>query len=436
VFDYYLRFVNFEESARRTIREYRLDRMNRLLSFFGNPHRSLRTIHIAGSKGKGSTALFIARALQQLGHTTGLYASPHVSSYKERISLAGDFFPDDAYLRSGNTVAEAIPEFALREREGSALPTTFELLTLTAFLLFRDEGCDWAVIETGIGGRLDATNVITPEASVITPVELEHTDLLGDTIEEIAGEKAGIIKEGVPVFVGYQRENAAERFRQSARDRSSPLYELAAECRRMDVTLFRDRTSVELEWRSGGQEHFHTRMLGNVQAENAALALLVLRTLLKPDAEQLEAVRSAFAETRMPGRMELIADEPPLICDGAHTVASVGRLLDSIETMYPETAPVVIFGAVLGKNWEGMAALLAERCRAVVVSKPGTFKQSDPEALWRICRDTGVRTVLEEEPEAALRTARSLAPHGEPILVTGSFYMAAEIRNAVERHET
>ncbi len=435
VFDYFTRFVNFEESTRRTIREYRLDRMRRLLAFFGHPEQSLRCIHIAGSKGKGSTALFIARGLEAMGYTTGLYTSPHVSSFKERFSRAGAFFPETAYLRVGTRIASAISEFALQETEGSALPTTFELLTLTAFLLFRDQDCEWAVVETGIGGRLDATNVILPEAAVITPIELEHTDLLGESIEEIAEEKAGILKPNVPAFIGYQCSTAAATLHSAAHLQGSPVYALSEQCSGMTISLEKDYTEVELQWDAESAERFHTPMLGDVQAENAALALLTLRTLLKPSEEQMEAVTSAFAHTRMPGRMELIAKHPPLICDGAHTVASLRRLLNSVGRMYPASAPVAIFGAVLGKNWSGMAALCARRCEAVVVSTPGHFKESDPQELARICREAGALTYLETEPEKALDKARSLAGDDQPILVTGSFYMAAEIRRLVERRE-
>jgi dihydrofolate synthase/folylpolyglutamate synthase len=435
VFEYYLRFVNFEESKRRTIREYRLDRMRRLLAFFGNPEQELRTIHLAGSKGKGSTALFLARGLEALGRRTGLYTSPHVSSYQERITLAGRFFPEETYIRAGSKVAAAIPAFSLREEEGSALPTTFELITLTAFLTFVEEECEWAVIETGIGGRLDATNVIIPEASVITPIELEHTELLGNTIEEIAGEKAGIIKEEVPVFLGYQQEEAARRLRTAAREKSAPLQELSGECMELQARLRPEGTEAELHWRDGTEDRFRTPMLGEVQAENAALALLVLRSLLNPAGTAMERMREAFSSCRLAGRMELIATSPPLICDGAHTVSSLRRLLDAMERIYPGRQPVVIFGAVLGKDWEGMAALLAERCRTAVVSTPGNFKQSDPEELHRICRAVGLHSLLRSEPADALREARRIAETEQPVLATGSFYMVAEIRSLVEEHE-
>jgi dihydrofolate synthase/folylpolyglutamate synthase len=435
MFAFYQRFVNFEDSTRRTIREYRLDRMRRLLDSFGSPERRLRLIHLAGSKGKGSTALFIARGLEALGYQPGLYTSPHVGDFRERISLAGRFFSDESYLRAGNRVAAALPELRFDEREGSELPTTFELLTLTAFLIFAEEGCNWGVIETGIGGRLDATNVITPEAAVITPVELEHTDLLGSTIREIAGEKAGIIKEGVPVFTGRQQQEAAERFRETAELRGSPLRELSRETADLRVTLNPRNTEVRVRWRDAAEDHFRTPMLGEVQGENAALALLVLRALFTPGDEELEGVYTAFAGTRLPGRMEAIAAAPPLICDGAHTVASLRRLLESLQHIYPARRPVVIFGAVLGKDWEGMARVLSEAASAVLISTPGTFKQSDPAALHRICLEAGIAAELRPSPEEALEEARRLAEEEQPILVTGSFYMAAEIRRIVERKE-
>lgn len=189
-------FTNLEKKTDRyNTRTYRLDRMQAIMKALGNPQDSYRSIHVAGSKGKGSTASYIASGLEAAGFVTGLYMSPHVSDYRERFTLCGRFVSDDILVSTGNILAKGLEDFHFNDSMGETQPTTFELYTAFAFLLFKQIGCQWAVIETGLGGRLDATNIIQPEASVLTPIELEHTDILGDTIAKIATEKSKIIKK-------------------------------------------------------------------------------------------------------------------------------------------------------------------------------------------------------------------------------------------------
>ncbi|RKX83233.1 MAG: bifunctional folylpolyglutamate synthase/dihydrofolate synthase, partial [Spirochaetes bacterium] len=208
-FAYIDSFTNFEMGITpEKKRLYRLDRMRNLLALFNNPQNSFKSIHIAGTKGKGSTAALLANVLTAAGKKTGLFMSPHVSSPLERISVPGWPLNENLFTETVNDIKQKID--TIRENEeanvlfGLSAPTTFELLVLTAFLYFQKYECGYAVIETGIGGRLDATNIIQPDACIITPIDLEHTDILGTTIEEIAAEKAGIIKKGVPIFCGFQ----------------------------------------------------------------------------------------------------------------------------------------------------------------------------------------------------------------------------------------
>lgn len=499
-FAYLESFTNLERGGGHSVRSYRLDRMHALLDHFGNPDRAFRTIHLAGSKGKGSTATFLASILEEAGRTTGLYTSPHVSDYRERITLAGHFFPETLYVEMVNTIAAHIAELDEDALPGRGQPTTFELLTLLGFLAFREWGCEWAVIETGIGGRLDATNVIRPEMCLLTPVELEHTELLGTTLRAIAGEKAGIIKEGVPVFASYQAPEVRDVFAATAALRHAPIRFLADEIDAIDARFDFESTETTLRWRDGRSETFHLSMPGDVQAENAALALLAIRPLRsrtgdappppssgaatppraasaagaaarsavsgssKPGSRHLppaetaapsleapaegatdaapasrtdrptlseEAIRAGLAAARLPGRMEVIRTADHLVVlDGAHTPVSTSRLLGSFRKLFPDPA-ILIFGSVLGKDPEGMAAALAASFRSILISTPGTFKSSDPEAVHAIFRRHNPETILVPAPKDALSQAIRLARSGTdalPILVTGSFYMVSEIR--------
>lgn len=459
LFAYFGSFVNFEQRQRQTIREYRLDRMQQLLEFFGNPHRSLKIIHIAGSKGKGSTAIYLARGLDALGFKTGLYSSPHIADYRERITLAGRYFEDQLYMKVGTRIQAALPEFTHTVLAGEADPTAFELFTLYAFLLFAEADCSYAVIETGIGGRLDATNVVSPQASVLTSIELEHTDILGNSLEQIAAEKAGIIKPGAPVFVSRQPENVLEVFRRHAARAESRLYYFPDYPAAFSATVDGAGTHLYLQWRGPAEPviQLDLAMQGEVQAENAGLALTVLREL-SPErvASSYENMLHAVAAAILPGRMELCSTEPPVVLDGAHTPASVRRTVATFQRIYG-TGGICIFGSVEGKDTAGMAAAVSAAFSDIIISRPGTFKPNSPQEVARIFHEVAPQAELQSDPQEALRTALAISASGasqssprggsaggtgnigsgsaRPILVTGSFYMVAEIRPLLKSTE-
>jgi dihydrofolate synthase / folylpolyglutamate synthase len=434
--------TNLAKSMNYTVRTYRLDRMQALLDHFDHPERDVRMIHVAGSKGKGSTALYIAKGLTALGYRTGLYSSPHVSTYRERFTLSGMFFDDHFLLSTAEDMLSHIETFSFEEDYGYAGPTTFEMLTLLSFLLFSRSECDYAVIETGLGGRLDATNVITPVMSVITPIELEHTAILGDTIELIAAEKAGIIKPGVPVTISGQRPQALEVFTRRARQLECPFTLLTDELTSLESSTSAIGEDTQMRWKDGTCDSLLLAMRGSFQAENAALAILVLRKLgLFHEQHSLPAI----ARASIPGRLELIREHPCIYIDGAHTENSIERVFASFREIHPRGG-VLIFGAVEGKNHLRMAELAIEHFQKIVISTPGTFKKSDPEALFQLFSTLlaargselpEIQLFLVPSPTDALDKAVALTDeHRGVILTAGSFYMAAEIRNLVCGHES
>jgi dihydrofolate synthase/folylpolyglutamate synthase len=396
-----------------------------LLERFGNPHRGPRIVHVAGTKGKGSTSALIAAGLHASGRRTGLYTSPHVQNAFERIVIAGEEPRPEILVRVSREVKAFIDSLPAEGLPGHYSPTTFEILTLIAFLYFKAGGCTDAVIEVGIGGRLDATNVVSPEASVITPLDLEHTDILGDTLEKIAFEKAGIIKPGVPVFIGLQPRPVKEVFRRIAAERGSPCRFLDEEAAGLTTRTAADGTRLSFRMPGEPAREFTLALLGEFQGENAALAYLALRHT-RPEIS-LDSFARGFASVTLPGRMELRGADPPLLLDGAHTPLAVTRLLASFRAIFPGEA-VLLFGSVSGKRPREMAEILAPAFRHVVVSTPGTFKESDPGAVAALFREYNASTFLETDPGSALEKARSLSGGSRPILVTGSFYMVAEIR--------
>ena len=424
-------FTNLERSgALFSARAYQLERMNRLLERFGRPQDAFRSAHIAGSKGKGSTAALLAWSLQASGPRTGLYTSPHVDSYLERFAVLEADRLDHApgrLLALGRDLHERIEGLPEEFLGRHGRPTTFELLTLLAFCLFRDLKCPWAVLETGIGGRLDATNTVSPEVCLITPIELEHTDVLGDTLQAIAREKAGIIKPGVPVYSAPQEVEVREVLRATARERGSPIVFLDEELEKLDSRYTLEGTEVALRFRGQPERRYTLSLIGDFQAENAALVDLAARRTLGLSEE---ALRRGLRAVVLPGRLELLSREPAVVLDGAHTPRSVARVLAVFGTLFGSDG-VLLFGAAKGKKTAEMAALLAPAFERIVVTAPGTFKESEPAEVHRQFSAFRPSSLLEPRTAEALALALRLTEGRRPLLVLGSFYLAGEVRRAL-----
>ena len=444
MFRYLEAFTNLERSGYKP-REYRLERMEQLLARFDAPHGFCDVIHVAGSKGKGSVATFAAHCCAATGLRVGLYTSPHVSDYRERIAVLGPggepVAMDGVLLECADRIADHVDELRVTHPE-STLPTTFELLTLLAFLTFRAAGCQVAVLEVGLGGRLDATNLVIPRVSVITRIELEHTDYLGPDIPSIAREKAGIIKRGIPVVVGEQRPEAEAEIRRIAAERNAPLIHPADEVTITSETVRitgvsvkhapgepgAPATSLHLRFTDGMEVRASLRLLGAVQSTNAALAAVATRIALP--GITAEALEAGLARAWLPGRAEMIPGMPAFLLDGAHTPESVRRALDVAVDLEPDPRRrALIFGSVLGKQHQSMLELVAGEFRTIIISRPGTFKKSNPPGLLEMCRAAGGNCELLEEMEDAV--AAAAASGAALVLVTGSFHLVGEARRVL-----
>lgn len=436
--------MNLEKGPEKySERTYRLDRVFALAEALGNPQDSFKTIHIAGSKGKGSTSALLANAIQALGYKTGLYTSPHVRDYRERFTLCGTFFDEEFLVRVGNKLAEGTQDFVF---EGMR-PTAFELFTMYAFMLFRESGCDWAVIETGMGGRLDATNIITPQASIITPIELEHTRILGDTVEKIAFEKSKIIKPGVPVFMARQKPQVTDVLLEEAKACRSSVHCLGREVKVLDSVCRSGYEQVDIELYDNYRATLRLRMMGDAQAGNCALALMVLRNL---GLYKEGVTEKALEETTLPGHFQRIEKYGrTFYIDGAHTKLSMELLMKSWKQLFGCNTGACIFGCVADKNHTEMESLILNTFDRVAVSRPGTFKESDPESLFAqmqdlaqrsfkdcggyrtCCSDNKKTVVLKTEAQDAIKWAVENTKENESILVCGSFYLAGDILEAL-----
>ena len=417
-FAWFESFTNLEKQPGGVHREYRLDRMRDLLAAFGDPHHATPAIHVAGSKGKGSTCAFIQSVLTAARFRVGGYYSPHVRSYRERYRV--DPAPDDPLVLDLMRDIEG----HVRTKMGSSEPTTFELLTLLAFLLFRRVGLDWVVLETGLGGRLDATNVVLPVASVITPIELEHTEYLGTTIAAIAGEKAGIIKPGVPVFISAQRPEAHAVFVEHATRAGSPLWDCAENV--LDLKWHERGCSFTID---GVRFAAPLRLIGRHQAANAALAAAVVRQLL-PDLPP-PVIERGLAEAWIPGRLEQRENGPRFFLDGAHTADSVRAVAEAFGEV--STSPrILLFGVSQGKDPLPMARILAPLFESVVITRAGTFKPADPAVAAAAFANLDVPCSRLDNPTDAVAHCRRLAGESGSVLVTGSFYLVGAVAGELD----
>ena len=448
--DYLFHFTDYERMHRVTkaTSVFGLSRMNKLLEHCGNPHLALRTVHIAGTKGKGSTAAMLASVLRAAGLKVGLYTSPHIYDVRERIQVDGEWIPEHTITRVLN---ELHPYLQVAAKGGDTYaPTFFETFTVIAFLHFLRCGTDIAVIEVGLGGRLDATNVLRPLACAITPVSFDHTDKLGNTLAEIAGEKAGIIKERVPVVSGVQRPAALEVIRAKCAELRAPLRvvgvdvtvvpagrgEAALECGD-SIAAFKavtqsphskDARGISVQtWRRSISDVI-VPLAGRHQRENAATAVGLAELLSEQGAEiGADCIRRGIASVDWPGRIQTVAENPEIIVDGAHNPASVGVLCDVLDGL-PAKPTVFVVGIAADKDIRSMLALLAPRGDEFIFTATNNPRAARPDDLAAVLSqiDPGKKTHTADSPAAALDAASRLATPADRICVTGSMYLAGD----------
>lgn len=439
VFEYLMGYVNVEKGQKT---EFKLDRMLFLAAKLGNPHSGRLTIHVAGSKGKGSVSTMCANILQSAGMKVGLYTSPHILRWKERIAYPDREISEEALISAMEEVLPFVEDKDPSYFPGDEMPTYFELTTLVAFCAFRALGCDAQVIETGLGGRLDSTNIVDPEVSVITPIELEHMQFLGDTIGKIAFEKAGIIKPGRPACIARQKDEALRVFEAAAAERGCELLRLGADIDAREIRIDPEGTSCVLMAVDGSKSRLaailgseglnvHCPMIGAIQAQNMALATLAAATALPGIGA--EAIVGGLSRSRLPARFELAQLAPAIVLDGAHTPESIHLTMESMASLFPGSR-VLLFACAYDKRHAEMAALLAPHFDAIIVTKPGTFKVSDPESVFGSFKALRSDAALEEDTGTAIAKAIAEAKTRQAaLLVTGSFYLCAEVKNFLSR---
>ncbi len=430
--------VNYERRppprSRRGV--WTLTRAKRLLAALGNPHKSLRCVHIAGSKGKGSTAAMLSEMLQNNNLRVGLYTSPHLLDVRERISLNGELISQADLTRLIARIDQAIREYG---SEGNH-PTYFEILTVAAFLHFKEKEVDITIVETGLGGRFDATNVLRPEVCGLTSISYDHMAELGNTLEEIAQEKAGIFKENVPVVSAPQPPEVKRTLKRIAQDTGAPIMFTG------DDIIFSYRFESS---RGGGPQarigvatatsrfdHLAVPLMGQHQAINCGVAIGLLDQL-KNRGFTLddESSIAGLAKVKLEGRMEMLCEDPRVLADGAHNAASIEAVMRAIGQNVPYDSMVVIFGCCSDKDIAGMLQVLQLGADKIIFTGIKSPRSADPgELATRFAEISGrMAQVVGSLPEA-LTTAEKATTREDLICVTGSFYLVSEAKRLFANH--
>ena len=415
-------------SATRERVRYDLRRMEALLARLGNPHLGVPTVHIAGTKGKGSTAAMCAAVLRSAGYLTGLFTSPHMHTFRERISLDGDPVSEKEFA---GLVEETWPDLEwVSSRGDHGEVTMFEALTAMAFCHFRRRA-DFQVLEVGLGGRLDTTNLSSPRVCGITSISLDHTSVLGDTIESIAREKAGIIKPGVPVVAAPQVPEAMGVLEEVSREKDARLIVAGKDLTWRGGPDGPDGQGVEVHGRLGSYELW-TPLLGDWQLENAAVAVGVLEALIEQGfAISDRSIEEGLRSVRWPCRMEVLSRSPLVVCDGAHNPYSAAKLRDSVPAYFGQRRVVLVVGVSQDKNLEGIVEELKDLGRVVIATRSRHPRAAPVESVADAFQRHGVEAIGIEGVDRAVTRALGEAEDADMVLATGSLFVAAEAREAI-----
>jgi len=434
-----------------------LENTIKLLSLLGNPQSSFKSVHVAGTNGKGSTSAMIASVLKTAGFRVGLFTSPHMVSFTERIRVNNVEIEEKEVVELTNEIREVIESSkrsAISSQEASIpphpplskggqeagdqlsfLPTFFEFVTAMGFLCFKRKGVEWAVVETGMGGRLDATNVLVPEVSVITNISYDHREFLGETLKEIAGEKAGIIKKGIPAVSSAQEPGAMEVIRRKAEEEGTSLLVHGKDFFSRPKNLDMSGITFDYEGKES-LEDLSVPLCGAHQVDNAAVAIKVLELVGEKESIPTRLIREGMARTKWQGRLELVKNEGcryDFLIDGAHNPAASTALADSLKRffipMYEKV--ILILGVMADKDMEGILKPLLPLASETIFTCPEYERAASPGKLSEQAGSLGFRSAVTHSVKSAIEAAKEMGENGSQktlIVITGSFYTIGEAK--------
>lgn len=433
--DFLLQTIDYEKLTQYKYNTsgFDLKRMVEMMSFVGNPHKKRRCVHITGTKGKGSTSIIIASILKELGLKTGLFTSPHLIYLEERMKVNDRMISQKMFVELINRLKPYIDRIMVKTP--ALMPTFFEIVTAIAFLYFERKKVDISVLEVGMGGRLDSTNIILPEISVITPVGYDHTARLGHTLDRIAYEKAGIIKEGVPVISSVQEPEALSVISKTCKEKNARLYLVGKDILINNIKATKRNgiygTGCEIQTWKNKYKNIFLPLVGRHQVENCATAIGSLEVLsengvIKTDNEM---VINALAKVKCPARIEVISKSPLIILDTAHTVSSMKILRESIKENFSFKKLIVVIGLSADKDIEGILKEIACVADGLILTRTGNPREAEPEQMAVTAkRFYRKKPMVIEDIDEALKEARRIAKKDDLICITGSFFLAGKMK--------
>lgn len=441
--DYLFQRINYERTTDIPYRSrsFKLDRMQTLMDALGNPERKLKVVHVAGTKGKGSTSAFLANILWKAGYQVGKFTSPHLERLEERFWLNGESCSDSDIVELVDRLIPVVRQMDEVAGDDDRL-TFFELTTAMGFLLFAEQNVDFAVFEVGLGGRLDSTNVCHPLLCLITSISRDHMALLGDTLAQIAGEKAGIIKPEIPVVSGVTAVEAQQVIAEVAQQNLAPLWQLGRDFHSLPSERSSSRTSeghrfqqtFAFAWEENTARQYTIGIKGTHQATNAGLAIASIELLRGMDYSiSEEAVQAGLAETTLPARIECISERPMIIVDAAHNDASAEALVKVLEEHFPERRRHLVFASSGDKDHAAVLGhLLGAFEQAWLTKYSFSPRCTDPVYLLKLAEQIETARPIQlhaiEESKVAFHEAIAACGPEDVLVVTGSFFIAAEFK--------
>ncbi|MHC4267121.1 MAG: bifunctional folylpolyglutamate synthase/dihydrofolate synthase [Planctomycetota bacterium] len=432
--DFLLETIDYEKLTqyKYDTTSFDLNRMEEMMSFVGNPHKKSRYVHITGTKGKGSTAIIIASILKEHGLITGLFTSPHLTYLGERIKVNEIMIPKNTFVQLISKLKPYIDRTVLKNP--ALMPTFFEIVTAIAFLYFERKKVDISVLEVGMGGRLDSTNIIMPEVSVITPVGFDHMDKLGHTLDKIAYEKAGIIKEGIPVVSSIQKPKALSVITKTIRKNKAPFYLIGKDVLITDIKIIKKNgltgTKCKIKTWRNRYENVFLPLIGRHQIENCATAIATIEVLSETGVINTDndAIINALAKVKCPARIEVISSNPLIVLDTAHTVDSMKILKESIQETLSYKKLILVIGLSSDKDTEGVLREIVCIADSLILTRTGNPREADPEQMAvEVKRFYPKKPLVIEDIDEALNEAKRIAKKDDLICITGSFFLAGKV---------
>ena len=399
-----------------------LSTIKKILTGLGDPQDTFACIHVAGTNGKGSVASSLASILHRSGYKTGLYTSPHLVRFNERIQVNNRPITNEKVVASYSAVKEA--------HFGKRNPTFFEFTTAMALFEFAAQKVDWAVIETGMGGRLDATNIINPALSIITNISLEHREYLGNTLAQIAAEKAGIIKKRTPLVTGIRQKKAFAEIKRIAAEKKAPLFRLGT-----DFKVRRNQGQTFSYYGIGNVWHnLQTALPGSYQVDNAALVLAACELIGKNNAAiTLNTIQEGLSKNHWPGRLEIVSNNPFIILDGAHNLAAARNLAKFLSTNLAGKAITLVVGILDDKPYKAMLKSLLTPVHRVILTRAKIDRALEPGRLYEAAKNLNPDVIIIPDVGQAIKNAVETTPRHGAICIAGSLYVVGEAKEAFEK---